>query len=157
MPGSPDSPPLAGAGQGVGERVTKILRPRTHRTSAPQTIELARELRRNPTSAEAILWAALRRRALAGFRFRRQHPIGAYVTDFFCNEASLVVEVDGPVHDRIGRQRHDRLRDEALCRHGLRLVRVRNEEVTSDLDAVLERIRKELLGSSLSPALSPGG
>jgi very-short-patch-repair endonuclease len=56
---------------------------------------LARRLRRTPTNAEMRLWWRLRQKNLAGFRFRRQHPLGPYVVDFFCAEAKLIVEVDG--------------------------------------------------------------
>jgi very-short-patch-repair endonuclease len=62
------------------------------------TIPLARRLRLTPTDAEIRLWSRLRRRQLQGFRFRRQHPLGPYVVDFFCAAAKLVIEVDGGQH-----------------------------------------------------------
>jgi len=68
----------------------------------------ARSLRRSATAAEQALWRALRNRSL-GYRFRRQQPLGPYVVDFFCAEARLVIEIDGPCHIR--RRRDDRRRD----------------------------------------------
>jgi very-short-patch-repair endonuclease len=64
----------------------------------PVTRERSRALRRNATDAERKLWAALRRKALAGARFRRQYPIGDYFADFCCLEHKLVIEVDGGQH-----------------------------------------------------------
>jgi very-short-patch-repair endonuclease len=58
----------------------------------------ARELRKNPTSYEEILWSRLRRRQQNGIYFRRQHPYGIYILDFYSFEAKLVVEVDGIIH-----------------------------------------------------------
>jgi len=63
---------------------------------------LARKLRRTPTDAEIRLWSRLRRKQLEGFRFRRQHPLGPYVVDFFCAAAKLIVEVDGGQHANDG-------------------------------------------------------
>jgi adenine-specific DNA methylase len=61
--------------------------------------EVARQFRKEPTPSEAILWEALRNRKLEGRKFRRQHPIGTFIVDFYCDEEALVVEVDGPIHD----------------------------------------------------------
>ena len=61
-------------------------------------LELARELRKRQTSAETLLWQLLRDRRLLGFKFRRQHQFGNYVTDFYCREAALVIECDGSAH-----------------------------------------------------------
>ena len=97
------------------------------------------ELRRRATPAEDILWEALRDRRLAGLTFRRQHGVGSFVLDFFCAACKLVVEVDGIVHDQQVEQ--DRYRTEHLAQYCYRVIRFRNEEVFSDLDAVLERIR----------------
>ncbi len=62
--------------------------------------KLARELRKQQTSAEDLLWQLLRDRRLLGFKFRRQHQFGGYVADFFCREAQLVIECDGEIHNR---------------------------------------------------------
>ena len=73
--------------------------------------ELARELRAKQTPAETLLWQLLRKRQLLGFKFRRQHQFGDYITDFYCHEARLVIECDGSVHDPNEQWHHDQNRD----------------------------------------------
>jgi very-short-patch-repair endonuclease len=72
--------------------------------------EIARKLRREQTASEAILWEALRNRKLEGRKFRRQHPIGKFVVDFYCNAEGLIVEVDGSIHELPEQQELDRQR-----------------------------------------------
>src|SRR5215472_2501792 len=78
---------------------------------------VAREMRREPTAAESLLWQELRARKLCGIRFRRQHTIGPYVADFYCSEAKLVIEIDGPIHDYSGMD--DRVRERYFRDQGL--------------------------------------
>jgi very-short-patch-repair endonuclease len=99
----------------------------------------ARELRREATSAEAILWEALRAGRLDGLKFRRQHAIGRFILDFYCAAHHLCVEVDGEVHEK--QRERDAARDSALLAHGIVTLRVRNEDVTQNLAAVLDAIR----------------
>ena len=105
----------------------------------PAKLERARALRRNMTPAEKRLWSVLRRNQLDGLHFRRQQIIDGFIVDFYCHAAGLVVEVDGPIHDE--QSEYDAERDRALTARGLRVLRVRNEEVTRDLEGVLARIR----------------
>lgn len=98
----------------------------------------ARELRRDMTPAERLLWARLRANRLQGFHFRRQQIIEPYIVDFFCHQAGLIIEVDGDVH--AGQQDYDRLREEQLQAHGLRVLRFTNREVVNQLDEVLHTI-----------------
>ena len=107
----------------------------------PWLIVRAQQLRTNQTSAEAILWHRLRARHLAGHRFRRQHPIGPYIVDFVCLGARLIVEVDGPTHDKAAR---DRKRDQDLAERGFRTLRFCNNDVYENLDGVLEMIVNNL-------------
>ena len=100
--------------------------------------ERARELRQEMTAAERVLWQALRGRGVAGLRFRRQHPVGRFVLDFYCPAAKLCVEVDGDVHDT--QPERDAERSEILTAGGYRVLRFRNEEVLSNLPSVLARI-----------------
>ena len=118
-------------GSGTDAKGWSLLRPR------------AQWMRRAPTEAEARLWQRLRRGAL-GVRFRRQVVIGRFIVDFYCAAARLVVEVDGGVHD--GRRDIDDERDRVLQSRGVRVLRVRNEEVVDALDAVVETIRAALTG-----------
>jgi very-short-patch-repair endonuclease len=105
-------------------------------------VEIARELRKEPTDSEAILWDALRGRQLDGYKFRRQQPIGAFVVDFYCDEAALVVEVDGPIHRQ--QRAADRERDEILGSLGLRVLRLPAEVVEMDIPMALEQIKRRL-------------
>jgi very-short-patch-repair endonuclease len=111
--------------------------------------EVARQLRRQSTQSEAILWEALRNRRLEGRKFRRQHPIGTFVVDFFCQEEGLIVEIDGAVHE--SQQNLDRQRQELLESLCLRFVRVSSALVETDLSTALETIRQSFLPSSPSP------
>ncbi|MFL5384674.1 MAG: endonuclease domain-containing protein [Longimicrobiaceae bacterium] len=108
--------------------------------------DAAREHRKNPTPSESLLWESLRGLKLDGRKFRRQQPVGPFIVDFYCPEERLVVEVDGPIHDR--QQREDAGRQEALESLGLRFVRVTHDEVIFDLIGTLARIRAAFAGSS---------
>ena len=107
--------------------------------TSPEMQEAAKLLRARMTPAEETLWEALRNDA-AGARFRRQHPIGRFVLDFYCASRKLAVEVDGSVHD--GREDLDAERSAALALRGIRVIRFRNEEVLANVDDVVARIRR---------------
>ena len=96
-------------------------------------------MRREPTPAEHFLWQILRGGKL-GVKFRRQHPLGPYIADFFCDDLKLVIEVDGDVHDEPEQHEHDLAKDEYLKAHELRVIRFRNEDVNEKLDAVVTLI-----------------
>jgi len=100
----------------------------------------ARDLRRNGTKAEAVLWRRLRNRGLAGAKFRRQHPIGPYFADLCCVEMMLVVEVDGGQHqpDR------DAKRTAFLEEKGFLVLRFWNNDVLTNPEGVLQRIEEAL-------------
>jgi len=100
----------------------------------------ARRLRKTETAAEKRLWAHLRNRRLAGLKFRRQHPLGRRVVDFFCVEAKLAVELDGSGHRRHFGQTADLDREMELHERGIRVLRFINHEVLSNLDGVLNAI-----------------
>jgi very-short-patch-repair endonuclease len=101
---------------------------------------IARELRRSQTPAEALLWERLRNRKLAGLKFKRQHRIGRFIVDFYCRELRLVVELEGGIHDRTDQRTYDEMRFEELKARGLRVLRIRNEEVLNDVEGVLRKI-----------------
>jgi len=104
----------------------------------PQGKSVSRKLRHEPTTAEVILWYNVRRRQVEGARFRRQHPIGTYVVDFFCTELGLAIEVDGATH--LDRERQDEKRQAKLESMGVTLLRFRDEEVLHGLGGVLETV-----------------
>jgi very-short-patch-repair endonuclease len=100
--------------------------------------EFARELRKQPTRAEDLLWRHLRGSRFHGAKFQRQEPFDRYVVDFYCHAAKLIVEVDGKQHEWFSD--YDNGRTEILERLGLRVIRFTNAQVCEDLDFVLARI-----------------
>lgn len=110
----------------IGQRVTK------------GKVERSRELRRDMTPAEKTLWQELRANKL-GVHFRRQQIIAGFVVDFYCHKATLVIEVDGGIHDL--QQEADAKREKVLREMGLTIVRFGNEEVIQDLPTVVVKIR----------------
>ena len=102
----------------------------------------ARELRKNPTEAERVLWQHIRRRQLGGYRFRRQQPLGEYIVDFFCFEKRLVVEIDGGQHSE--RVSYDTARTASLKSRGFRVLRFWNNQVLGETEAVKQAILEAL-------------
>jgi very-short-patch-repair endonuclease len=100
----------------------------------------ARDLRQNETSAEDVLWNALRGKRLNGLKFRRQHPVGNYVLDFFCVQYQLAVELDGGIHLQPVQTASDEQRTKFLEENHIRVMRFRNDEILSDLPGVLQKI-----------------
>ena len=101
----------------------------------------AKELRRDMTPAEKVLWEELRANKLR-VHFRRQQVIAGFIVDFYCHKSALVVEVDGDIHDL--QHEEDVRREKALLDLGLKIVRFGNDEVVKDLSAVVGKIRKQI-------------
>ena len=110
------------------------------RGRTPELLEASRRLRSEMTEAEAALWAGLRRDGIRGMRFRRQHAVGRFILDFYCPAYKLAVEVDGAVHDTPDQAEYDAARTDALNQLGIRVLRVRNDDVMLDIMGVLARI-----------------
>lgn len=106
-------------------------------------LERARELRRDMTPAEKILWEELRRDKL-GAHFRRQQVIEGFIVDFYCHSANLVIEVDGGIHNEPDQKEYDIERENVLKEMGLKIIHFWNEEVFKNLPAVLNRIQELL-------------
>ncbi len=103
----------------------------------------ARQLRADMTFSERKLWAHLRNNQLSGWHFRRQHPVGPYIVDFFCGQAGLAVEIDGDTHaeqEAYDAERTRWLMDEKHCR----VLRFTNREVMRNIAGVLEAICEAL-------------
>jgi very-short-patch-repair endonuclease len=111
-----------------------------------------RALRRNSTDAEAALWFHLRAKRLAGFKFRRQHPCGPYILDFYCPNRRLAVELDGGQHFSPTGQDYDRRRTAFLHRQGIAVLRFQTDLVFRDGIAILDAILRALSGPPLPPA-----
>jgi very-short-patch-repair endonuclease len=116
-----------------GQRVTKAK------------LERAKELRREMTPAEKLLWQEVRAKKL-GVRFRRQQVIQGFIVDFYCHRAGLVVEVDRDIHDL--QKEEDEPREKVLSALGLRIVRFRNDEITKNLSTVVEKIKAAISSGS---------
>ncbi|MCB0553579.1 MAG: endonuclease domain-containing protein [Phaeodactylibacter sp.] len=124
-----------------------------HHGASPEVFRNAEILRREMTEAEQVLWEALRNKRLAGFKFRRQHPISKYVLDFYCHQAKLAIELDGEYHEDRAQQFYDTDRTANLQELSIDVIRFQNEEVLENLDKVLVKIREEVInriGSSPS-------
>ncbi|MBI3365427.1 MAG: DUF559 domain-containing protein [Ignavibacteriae bacterium] len=100
----------------------------------------ARSLRLRGTPAEHILWQYLRRHALGGLKFKRQHRIGRYIVDFYCGEYKLVVELEGGIHQKDSQRAYDEERFEHFRSAGYHILRIRNEEVLENMKGVLRTI-----------------
>lgn len=108
--------------------------------ASQELIARARQLRREATTAESLLWELLRDRRLLGRKFRRQHPIGQFIADFFCDDARLIIEIDGAVHREPTQQERDRLREEILREHGFAILRFTNDQILDHTEQVLQEI-----------------
>ncbi|WP_309628981.1 endonuclease domain-containing protein [Brevundimonas sp.] len=112
----------------------------------------ARAFRRALTPPEARLWRYLKGDQLGGLGFRKQHPIGPYILDFYCAAAKLAVEVDGATHDQPIQIAHDARRTAWLSGKGIRVIRIRAKDVRDTLDGVLAYIRREA-EAQINPSL----
>ncbi len=99
----------------------------------------ARELRRSMSLPERLLWRALRARP-AALKFRRQHPIGPYIADFYCPAAQLIIEVDGESHSMGEQPAHDARRDTWICEQGFRILRIPARTVLHDIQSAVDAI-----------------
>jgi very-short-patch-repair endonuclease len=102
----------------------------------PKLIPLARQLRKNSTKEERILWKRIRDRQFEGFKFRRQHPIEGFIVDFVCIEKWLIIELDGGHHGFDEERKYDEARDGKLRAAGYRILRFQNRDVKLNLDCV---------------------
>ena len=107
----------------------------------------ARLMRKNPTAAEKILWERLRGKQVARLRFRRQHPIGHFIVDFYCAAARLIIEIDGAIHDQPGRSEYDTERQNYLESLDARVLRFTNDQVLHATDQVVTTITEAILTS----------
>ena len=101
--------------------------------------QMARELRNNATHAETILWGYLKTKPL-GCKFRRQHPYSIYILDFYCHALKLVIEVDGSIHSLTEVKKNDKIRQDALEKDGLFILRFENSEILNHSEKVFNTI-----------------
>ena len=111
---------------------------------------LARELRKDQTKSEKLFWVELRNRKFAGFKFNRQHPIyyfkdgqkKFFIADFFCNELKLVIELDGEIHE--SQKEYDQVREELLQTKKRIILRFKNEEIETSINASLIKLKRSI-------------
>jgi very-short-patch-repair endonuclease len=112
---------------------------------------IARDLRKNQTEAENILWKRLRNREFLGKKFLRQHPIvfriekkeRFFIADFYCREKRLVVEIDGKIH--LKQKEYDQYREIIIQALGLHVIRVGNDMIRNDLEKFLQETLTQIL------------
>ncbi len=112
--------------------------------SQPIIFEYAKKLRSCPTKAESVLWERLKCNSL-GVKFRRQHPIASYIADFYCHKFKLVIELDGGYHHNPEQKEYDINRTIDLNYLGIKVLRFKNEEVLTNIDQVINRIKQHIL------------
>ena len=122
-----------------------------------RTIGRAKELRAAMSLPEVLLWKQLRRRGLEGLRFRRQHPVGPYILDFYCEDARLAVEVDGEGHGYGDRPGHDERRDRWLAGRGVAVLRLPARLVLKDMDSAIRTILAQVETLGMQPPSRPSG
>ena len=115
-----------------------------HPAKLPDDIRTwAKELRSRMTDAEALLWMLLRDRRIAGAKFRRQHPAGRYILDYYCVEKKLAIELDGGQHGEAAE--YDERRDSWLRSQGIRVLRFWNNQMLAETEAVMEGIYRAVV------------
>jgi len=114
----------------------------------------SRQLRHNQTDAEKALWRLLRARTLAGFKFRRQHPVDRYIADFVCLESKLIIELDGGQH--ADQTAYDRTREARLQALGFRTIRIWNNQLLQEREAAAAVILEALTTPHPSPLPASG-
>ena len=124
--------------------------------STRRNVKRARSLRKAMTLPEVILWQQLRLRP-DSLKFRRQHPAGPYVLDFYCDEARLCIEVDGMAHDLGDRPLEDLRRDQWLAKAGIRTMRIAATDVLNNLEGALQLIVRQCRAKPLHHPAAPDG
>ncbi len=123
--------------------------------AAPMLFEYAHRMRLvDKTEAEERLWQALRNRKVENCKFRRQHPIGNVILDFYCHERKLAVEIDGGYHNEQEQKEHDAARTQVVNEFGIRVIRFSNEEVLKDTETTVNKISEALKGGPADAPLS---
>jgi very-short-patch-repair endonuclease len=114
-------------------------------------IERARQLRKQETWAERLVWRWLRDRRFNGYKFRRQHPVGTFYLDFFCEEARLNIELDGRQHGFLEGQQHDAVREAFLKSRGIKTLCFWNSHLRRNAQSIRDTIFHELQARAPHP------
>jgi very-short-patch-repair endonuclease len=119
-----------------------------------QEKEKRRQLRRDQTPAETLVWRYLRNRLSKNCKFRRQYSVDRYIIDFYSPEIKLAIEIDGDVHDLPEQKEHDKIRQKYLEEYGIIFLRIRNEELFGNTNKAFEKIEEAIMG--LTRPMKPG-
>jgi len=123
--------------------------------NSPQRhVPLARNLRKQDTWAEKLVWSWLRDRRFSAYKFRRQHTFGEYILDFFCVEAFLDIELDGSQHGFPEQRKKDENRDAWLAKAGVKVLRFWNSRLRRDKEFIRATIWRELQERAPHPLLA---
>jgi very-short-patch-repair endonuclease len=110
---------------------------RGQRANTTRFAHICQAAPKKSTDAESLIWSLLRGRRFGGFKFRRQHPMGHYILDFYCHDATLAIELDGGGHAEAEQAEYDQIRSQELDGAGIRVLRFWNNEVLMETEAVL--------------------
>ena len=116
-----------------------------HKGAKADTFAKAEYLRNNMTDAEKLLWKELKKKESLGYRFRRQHPLGYYILDFYSHQLKLCIEVDGKYHDKGTQISKDIEREDFLEYNGISVIRFKNEEIEHDIEWVVNEIKSHII------------
>jgi len=111
--------------------------------ATPLIFSRAFELRNKTTNAEKCLWLKLRNNQILGLRFKQQHPINQFITDFYCHKIKLAIEVDGEIHKEQYNAEHDEGRTCEIEKYGISVIRFSNEDVLFEINSVILDITKK--------------
>ena len=130
-----------------------------HYGSSSFTFQKAEELRKRMTKAELVLWEELRGKRFMGLKFRRQHPIGRFIVDFYCHKHKLIIELDGSIHDLPEVAENDKNREEEIRDLGLNIIRFTNNQVIEKTPIVLNELQIfiDTIGKNPPPLFHPLG
>ena len=128
---------------------TRVIERNMFYAASRNTFEKARLLRNNMTEAEIMVWDKLKNRQVFNARFRRQHPIGIFIVDFYCHEFKLAIEIDGEIHLEKEVIDYDDGRTHDIEKLGVRILRFTNDQVYNNIDVVQQEIRQVI--SSWNP------
>lgn len=110
-----------------------------------ESLSQSKQLRTDMTIFEQKLWYYLRAKRFFNLKFKRQAPIGKYIVDFVCKEKMFIIELDGSGHLEEKQTEHDIIRDKYLTEQGYSILRIYNNEINNNIEAVLQKIKDELL------------
>jgi len=117
---------------------------------------LARELRKNMTDAERLLWSKVRRKQLNSYQYYRQKNVGNYIVGFYCPAGKLIVELDGGQHYTEEGKKKDAIREQYLDSLGFTVLRFSDREVLKNIEGVIEKIYDHLKNPPVSPFTKGG-